>query len=157
MSQSGDKKAAAEGTIETLMHEERVYAPSAEFAAQANAHDPGVYEWAERDPEGYWREQAKLVDWFKAPTQVLDWKPPFAKWYHDGVLNASYNCLDRHVATHGSKRALVWEGEPGEVRTFTYAELHREVNRAAQMLKNLGVGKGDRVAVYMPMIPEAAI
>ncbi len=157
MSQSGDKKAAAEGTIETLLHEERVYAPSAEFAAKANAHDPGVYEWAERDPEGYWREQAKLVDWFKEPTQVLDWKPPFAKWYQDGVLNASYNCLDRHVATQGAKRALVWEGEPGEVRTFTYAELHREVNRAAQMLKNLGVGKGDRVAIYMPMIPEAAI
>jgi acetyl-CoA synthetase len=157
MSQSGDKKAVAEGTIETLLHEERVYAPSPEFAAQANAHDLGVYEWAERDPEGYWREQAKLVHWFKEPAQVLDWQPPFAKWYQDGVLNASYNCLDRHLATQGAKRALVWEGEPGEVRTFTYAELHRAVNRAAQMLKNLGVGKGDRVAIYMPMIPEAAI
>jgi acetyl-CoA synthetase len=139
------------------MHEERVYAPSPEFAAQANISDPGVYERAERDPEGYWREQAKLLDWFKEPTQVLDWKPPFAKWYQDGVLNASYNCLDRHLATQGAKPALIWEGEPGDVRTFSYTELHREVNRAAQMLKNLGVGKGDRVAIYMPMIPEAVI
>ncbi|HST05724.1 MAG TPA: acetate--CoA ligase [Chloroflexia bacterium] len=157
MSQSGEKPVDTAGTIETLMREERVYAPSPEFAAQANISDRGVYERAERDPEGYWREQAKLLDWFKAPTQVLDWKPPFAKWYQDGVLNASYNCLDRHLATQGAKPALVWEGEPGDVRTFSYAELHREVNRAAQMLKNLGVGKGDRVAIYMPMIPEAVI
>ena len=154
MSQAGDNTA---GTIETLLQEERVYPPSSEFVAQANIKDPGVYEWAERDPEGYWREQAKRIEWFREPTQTLEWNPPFAKWFQDGTLNASYNCLDRHLAERGDKTALIWEGEPGEQRTLTYADLHREVNRAAQMLKNLGIGKGDRVAIYMPMIPETAV
>ncbi|MGA7733031.1 MAG: acetate--CoA ligase [Chloroflexia bacterium] len=154
MSQAGDNTA---GTIETLLQEERVYPPSSEFVAQANINDPGVYEWAERDPEGYWREQAKRIEWFREPTQTLEWNPPFAKWFQDGTLNASYNCLDRHLAERGDKTALIWEGEPGEQRTLTYSDLHQEVNRAAQMLKNLGISKGDRVAIYMPMIPETAV
>src|SRR5690349_18774914 len=95
MSQSGDNTS---GTIETLLHEERSYKPSAEFVAQANINDPDIYERAERDPEGYWREQARLIEWFREPTQTLEWNPPFAKWFQDGTLNASYNCLDRHLA-----------------------------------------------------------
>src|SRR4051812_23117218 len=145
------------GTIETLLHEERVYTPSPEFVAQANMADPAVYERAEQDPEGFWRDATRVIDWFKEPNDVLDWNPPFAKWYKDGVLNACYNAVDRHLATRANKPALIWEAEPGETRTLTYTDLYREVNRAAQVLKNLGVGKGDRVAIYMPMIPEAAI
>jgi len=145
------------GTIETLLHEERHYAPSPEFVAQANISDPNVYKRAEEDPEGFWREAAKMVSWFKEPTQVLDWNPPFAKWFADGQLNACYNCVDRHLDTRGDKRALIWEGEPGDERTFTYRELYGEVNRAAAMLRDLGLKKGDRVAIYMPLIPEVVI
>src|SRR4051794_24398030 len=101
------------GTIETLLREERQYPPSPEFTAQANISDPEVYKRAEEDPEGFWREAAKRIDWFKEPTQVLEWNPPFAKWFADGQLNASYNCVDRHLATRGQKPALIWEGEPG--------------------------------------------
>jgi acetyl-CoA synthetase len=151
MSAPGDST----GTIESLLHEERMYAPSPEFVARANISDPAVYERAEQDPIGFWRDAARLIEWFKEPQEVLDWNPPFAKWFQDGELNACYNAVDRHLATKADKAAIIWEGEPGEVRTFTYADLYREVNRAAQMIKNLGVGKGDRVAIYMPMIPEA--
>jgi acetyl-CoA synthetase len=151
MSAPGDNT----GTIESLLHEERVYAPSPEFVAQANMSDPAIYERAEQDTEGFWRESAQLVEWFKEPKDVLDWNPPFAKWFKDGELNACYNAIDRHLATRANKTAIIWEGEPGEVRTFTYSDLYREVNRTAQMIKNLGVSKGDRVAIYMPMIPEA--
>jgi len=153
MSAPGDNS----GTIETLLREERVYAPSPEFVAQANISDPDIYERAEQDPLGFWRDAARLIDWFKAPDDVLDWKPPFAKWFQDGELNACYNAVDRHLPARANKTAIIWEGEPGEVRTFTYADLYREVNRAAQMIKNQGVGKGDRVAIYMPMIPEAVV
>ncbi|HEX9990614.1 MAG TPA: acetate--CoA ligase [Chloroflexia bacterium] len=145
------------GTIETLLHEERVYAPSPEFVAQANISDPDVYKRAEEDPEGFWRDKARLLEWFKEPSQVLQWDPPFAKWFADGELNACYNCVDRHQATRAQKPAIIWEGEPGDTRTLTYADLYREVNRASQMLKNLGVGRGDRVAIYMPMIPEVVV
>ena len=151
MSAPGDST----GTIESLLNEERLYAPSPEFVAQANISDPAVYERAEQDPIAFWRDAARLVDWFTEPQEVLDWNPPFAKWFKDGELNACYNAVDRHLATQANKAAIIWEGEPGEVRTFTYSDLYREVNRAAQMIKNLGVGKGDRVAIYMPMIPEA--
>ncbi len=151
MSAPGDST----GTIESLLNEERLYAPSPEFVAQAIISDPAVYERAEQDPIAFWRDAARLVDWFKEPQEVLDWNPPFAKWFKDGELNACYNAVDRHLATQANKAAIIWEGEPGEVRTFTYSDLYREVNRAAQMIKNLGVGKGDRVAIYMPMIPEA--
>ena len=146
-----------EGTIETLLQEERRYQPSPEFVAKANISDPQVYERAEKDPEGFWRDAAKMIDWFKEPTKVLDWNPPFAKWYADGQLNACYNCVDRHLATRADKPALIWEGEPGDQRTLTYRDLYREVNRAATMLRNLGLKKGDRVAIYMPLIPEVAV
>ena len=145
------------GTIETLLHEERKYAPSADFVARANISDPDIYARAEEDPVAFWAGQASVVEWFKQPTETLEWNPPFAKWFADGELNACYNCVDRHLATRADKPALIWEGEPGDTHTLTYADLYREVNRAAQMIKNLGIGKGDRVAIYMPMIPEAAV
>ena len=146
-----------EGTIEALMHEERLYKPSPEFVAQANMSDPEIYKRAEEDPEGFWREAAKEIAWHKEPTQVLEWNPPFAKWFADGQLNACYNCVDRHLEKRGDKRALIWEGEPGDERTLTYREIYVEVNRAAQMLRDFGLKKGDRVAIYLPMIPEAII
>jgi len=145
------------GTIETLLHEERQYAPSPQFVAQANMSDPDVYKRAEEDPEGFWSEAAKRIDWFKEPTSVLEWNPPFAKWFADGQLNACYNCVDRHLATRADKPALIWEGEPGDRRTLTYSDLYREVNRAAAMLRGLGLKKGDRVAIYMPLIPEVVV
>jgi len=145
------------GTIETLLHEERVYHPAPEFVAQANISDHDVYRRAEEDPVAFWREMAGVVEWFKEPTETLQWNPPFAKWFVDGELNACYNCVDRHLNERADKPAIIWEGEPGDTRTLTYRELYREVNRAARMLLNLGVGKGDRVAIYLPMIPEAAI
>ncbi|HKP53672.1 MAG TPA: acetate--CoA ligase [Chloroflexia bacterium] len=148
---------SSSGTIETLLHEERMYAPSPEFVAQANVSAPDIYRQAEEDPVAFWGSQAGIIEWFKQPAETLEWNPPFAKWFADGELNACYNCVDRHLATRSNKTALIWEGEPGDTRTLTYAELYQQVNRAAQMLKNLGVGKGDRVAIYMPMIPEAAI
>ncbi len=150
------KKAAA-GTIENLLHEERTYSPSPEFVAQANISDPHVYARAEADPVAFWGEMSGVVDWYKQPEDVLQWNPPFARWYEDGKLNACYNCVDRHLPRRADKPAIVWEGEPGDTRMLTYADLYREVNRAAAMLRNLGVGKGDRVAIYMPMIPEAII
>lgn len=145
------------GTIETLLHEERMYTPAPEFVAQANVSDPDIYRQAEEDPVAFWGSQSGIIEWFKQPTETLEWNPPFAKWFADGELNACYNCVDRHLATRADKTALIWEGEPGDTRTLTYAELYQQVNRAAQMLKNLGVGKGDRVAIYMPMILETAI
>lgn len=145
------------GTIETLLREERKYPPPPEFVAQANISDPQIYQRAKDDPEGFWREMAGVIEWFKEPTHVLDWNPPFAKWYADGQLNASYNCLDRHLQSRGNKTALLWEGEPGDSRSLTYKELYTEVNRAAQMLRNLGIRKGDRVAIYLPLIPEVVV
>jgi acetyl-CoA synthetase len=115
-------------------------------------------EEARQDPDKYWEQAAGLVHWYKHWSRVVDWdNPPFAKWFVGGTTNLAYNCLDRHLAERSSKRALIWEGEPGEVRTLTYADLHREVSRFANVLKNLGVQTGDRVGIYMPMIPEAAI
>jgi acetyl-CoA synthetase len=148
---------SSSGTIETLLHEERMYAPAPEFVARANVSDPDIYRQAEDDPVAFWSSQSGIIDWFKQPTETLEWNPPFAKWFADGELNACYNCVDRHLLTRANKTALIWEGEPGDTRTLTYAELYQQVNRAAQMLKNLGVGKGDRVAIYMPMILETAI
>lgn len=145
------------GTIEALLREERTYTPSPDFAAQANISDPEVYSRAQADPVGFWREAAEVIEWFKKPTQTLAWNPPFAKWFADGEVNACYNCVDRHLAQRADKPALIWEGEPGDTATLTYAELYRKVNRAAQMLRNMGVNKGDRVAIYMPLIPEAVV
>jgi acetyl-CoA synthetase len=144
--------------IENLSTEDRVFPPSHEFAAQANAKS-GIHEQAEEDWLGFWEQQARSrITWFKEPTEVLDdSNPPFFKWFKDGELNVTYNCLDRHLDTLGDKVAYHWIGEPGDTRTFTFRELYEEVNRFANGLAELGVAKGDRVAIYMGMIPELPI
>ncbi|HET8655317.1 MAG TPA: acetate--CoA ligase [Longimicrobiaceae bacterium] len=144
--------------LDTLLQEHRKFPPPSDFARQANANDPAVYARADADPESYWAGWAKELHWFRTWDRVLEWDAPDAKWFVGGKLNAAYNCLDRHLETpRRTKRALVWEGEPGDTRTYTYEELHREVSKAANALKRLGVERGDRVAIYLPMIPEAAI
>ena len=144
-------------SLENLSYEERTFAPSAEFAAQANAQ-ASLYEEAEKDRLGFWAKQAEFLHWEKKWDQVLDWQMPFAKWFVGGKLNASYNCLDRHVLEgRGDRVALYFEGEPGDTRTITYSQLLNEVKKAANALIELGVKDGDRVAIYMPMIPEAAV
>ena len=147
--------------ITSVLKETRQFPPSATFveAAHVNAAERDrLAERAVRDPDGFWAEQAKSLHWFKPWTQVLDWSnAPHAKWFVGATINASYNCLDRHLATRGNKAAIVWEGEPGDSRTLTYQQLHREVCKFANALKALGIEKGDRVTIYMPMTPEAAI
>ncbi|HET8712966.1 MAG TPA: acetate--CoA ligase [Gemmatimonadales bacterium] len=145
--------------IETLLNEQRRFTTGEHFKAQAHVADTAVYERARREPEAYWAEWAKQLEWIKPWSRVLEWKPPHAKWFLGGKLNASVNCLDRHVrAGRGGRVALIWEGEPaGEVRRITYAELHADVNKFANVLKDLGVRKGDRVAIYLPMVPEVAV
>lgn len=138
--------------------ENRHFAPTAEFAAQAIAQ-PEIYAEAKADRLAFWAKQAKNLTWSKPFTQVLDWSDaPFARWFHDGELNVSYNCLDRHVAAgNGNRVALHFEGEPGDTQTWTYDQLTTEVKRAANVLTGLGIKSGDRVAIYLPMIPEAII
>ncbi|MEJ6553956.1 acetate--CoA ligase [Microbacterium esteraromaticum] len=145
--------------IDHLLDEARRFPPSEEFVAQS-IDDPDLYERAKADRLAFWGDQAReSVHWHKPFTQVLDWSnPPFAKWFDDGELNVAYNCLDRHVeAGNGDRVAILWEGEPGDERRITYAELTDEVKRTANVLQDLGVGQGDRVAIYLPMIPEAVI
>ncbi len=150
--------AVQEQALEVLLNETRRFTPSEAFRTQANAPDPAIYERAAADPEAFWSGFASELSWFEPWKQVLDWQPPYAKWFVGGQLNASYNCLDRHLSTwRRNKAALIWEGEPGDERVFTYWDLHRETVRFANALKRLGVKKGDRVAIYLPMIPEAAI
>ncbi|HET7095139.1 MAG TPA: AMP-binding protein, partial [Thermomicrobiales bacterium] len=145
-------------TLEALLAEDRTFPPPPAFAAQANVNDPAIYERAANDLEGFWAEQARKLDWFEPWQTVLEWNLPFAKWFVGGKLNVSYNCLDRHVkAGRGDRVAYYWEGEPGDRRTITYAELLDEVQRCANALKELGVRKGDCVAIYMPMIPELPV
>ncbi|HEX3328027.1 MAG TPA: acetate--CoA ligase [Actinomycetota bacterium] len=146
-----------EKTIEALLQERRTFKPPKEFAEQANANDASVYERAEKDPDAWWAEQAERLDWFEKWDQVLEWDPPHHKWFIGGKLNASYNCLDRHLAEHGDRVAYYWEGEPGEKRAITYRELYEETCRFANALKKLGVKKGDPVAIYLPMIPELPV
>lgn len=149
--------------IETLLKEERKFPPPPEFQRNAWVRDESVYAKAAKDPEAFWAEWAKELKWSKPWKKVLEWKPPHAKWFIDGKINACVNCVDRHVFSetgHSSRRnkaAIIWEGEPGDVRVLTYWDLYREVNKFANVLKKLGVKKGDRVAVYLPMIPEAVI
>ncbi|EIC07632.1 Acetyl-coenzyme A synthetase [Microbacterium laevaniformans OR221] len=142
--------------IDHLLNETRRFAPSPEFAADAVA-TADLYAQADADRDGFWAEQARSLHWHTPFTQVLDWtNPPFARWFADGELNVAYNCLDRHVAAgNGDRVALLWEGEPGDERRITYAELTEEVKRTANVLEELGIGVGDRVAIYLPMIPEA--
>ena len=145
-------------SLANLMTEERRFAPPAELAAGANV-TADAYEAAAADRLAFWAEQARRLSWEQEPTQTLDWSnPPFAKWFADGRLNVAYNCVDRHVeAGHGDRVAIHFEGEPGDSRAITYAELQREVSKAAHALTELGVEAGDRVAIYLPMIPEAII
>ncbi len=143
--------------LSNLLHEERRFPPSEEFAREAVAK-PDLYDQADKDRLALWEEQARWLHWDTEWNQVLDWQLPFAKWFVGGKLNVSVNCLDRHVdAGHGAKVAFHWEGEPGDTRTLTYAELKDEVCRAANALTELGVQAGDRVMIYLPMIPEAAV
>jgi acetyl-CoA synthetase len=149
---------ATERTIEALFDERRTFPPPPEFAKNANANDPDIYARAAADFEGFWAQQAELLEWSKPWTTVLEWDLPFAKWFVGGALNVSVNCLDRHVrAGGGDKIAYYFEGEPGDRRTLTYAELLADVCRFANALRALGIRKGDRVAIYMPMIPELPI
>ena len=145
--------------IDALSYEQRKFPPSAEFKANAIVSDQSLYLEGERDLEAYWARHAReLVSWAQPFTKTLEWDLPYAEWFSDGTLNVSYNCLDRHVlAGRGDKVAFYWEGEPGDARVITYAQLLDEVQRFANVLKNLGIEKGDRVNIYLPMIPEAAV
>ncbi|MGI8774418.1 MAG: acetate--CoA ligase [Actinomycetota bacterium] len=148
---SGD---AVEQNIEALLEERRTFSPPPAFVAEANTADPAVYERAAADPEAWWADQARRLHWFKPWDTIHEADPPFHRWFTGGRLNASYNCLDRHLEPHGDRVAYHWIGEPGEKRSITYRQLHSEVCRLANGLSSLGVKKGDRVAIYMPMIPE---
>src|ERR1043165_1581603 len=144
--------------LSDLLQEDRRFPPSDAFRAAATVNGEDVYARAERDPEAFWAAFAKELEWFTPWTQVLEWKAPHAKWFLGGTLNASVNCVDRHVrGPRRNKAALIWEGEPGDRRTLTYFDLNREVSQFANVLKSLGVKKGDRVALYLPLIPELAI
>jgi acetyl-CoA synthetase len=152
----GDEKLP--GEIDDLLQEDRTFPPSESFRAQANARDESVYERAARDPEFFWASFASELDWFTPWTKVLDWQPPHAKWFLGGTLNASVNCVDRHaLGSRRDKTAIIWEGEPGEQRTLTYFELLQQVSKFANVLRSLGVSRGDRVALYLPLVPELAI
>ncbi|HEY4898147.1 MAG TPA: AMP-binding protein, partial [Candidatus Nanopelagicaceae bacterium] len=144
-------------SLENLSYENRTFPPSAEFAAQANAK-ADLYQEAEKDRLAFWARQADYLHWDKKWDQILDWQAPFAKWFVGGKINASYNCLDRHVLEgRGDRVAFHFEGEPGDTRTITYAQMLHDVKKATNALIELGIKAGDRVAIYMPMIPEAAV
>jgi acetyl-CoA synthetase len=144
--------------FDDLLREGRTFSPSKAFQDHAVASDEGVYAEAARDPEKFWASLAGELEWSRPWTTVLDWQPPHAKWFVGGQLNASVNCLDRHVrGARRNKAAIIWEGEPGDRRTLTYFDLHRQVSTFANVLKSLGTKKGDRVALYMPLVPELAI
>jgi acetyl-CoA synthetase len=148
-----------EAHLEELLDQER-FTPPEEFARNARITDPKIYDEAAKDPEGWWTQQAKtLLHWFQEPTEGLDWSnPPFAKWFADGKLNASYNCVDRHVEDgKGDRVAFYWRGEEGEEEEITYADLHRDVQRLANALKDNGIEKGDIVGIFLPMVPEVVV
>src|ERR671931_1651673 len=147
-----------EQALEELLGHER-FSPPEEFAGSALIRDPAILESAAEDPEGFWAEQAEALAWSEKWDQVLDWSdPPFAKWFVGGKLNVAYNCVDRHVeAGHGDRVAFHWRGEEGEERDITYADLHRDVQKFANALKDRGIGKGDVVGIFLPMIPEVVI
>ena len=147
-----------ERTIDALLSEKRVFEPPAEFRARALVADRGLYDRAAEDPEAFWAEQAERLTWFKRWDTVMRWNAPWVTWFAGGELNASYNCLDRHVeAGGGDKVAYHWEGEPGDKRAITYRELYEEVCRFGNALRSLGVRKGDRVAIYLGMVPELPV
>ena len=143
--------------IDALLEEHRVIQPPEGFRADAIAGDASIYERAAGQPSAFWAEQAEMIDWTRPWDEVLRWDPPWVRWFDGGRLNISANCLDRHLETHGDRVAYHWEGEPGDERTITYAQLHEEVSRFANALKRLGVEKGDRVAIYLGMVPELPV
>ncbi|HNU07704.1 MAG TPA: acetate--CoA ligase [Pyrinomonadaceae bacterium] len=149
-------------SIKSVLSESRLFPPDEDFARAAHlksyAEYDKLYADAEADPEAFWAKQAESLDWFRKWNKVLEWEEPFAKWFVGGKLNISYNCIDRHLKTwRKNKAAIIWEGEPGEIRTLTYLQLYRQVCKFANVLRKLGVQKGDRVALYMPLVPELAI
>ena len=145
-------------TIEALLQEGRTFDPPPQFRQQSNARDPEVYTKAQRDPEAFWAEAARELHWFRPWNRVLEWSVPYAKWFVGATTNITYNCVDRHATgQRKTKTAILWEGEPGDTRTLTYGELFEEVQRFANVLKSLGVRRGDRVMIYLPMIPELPI
>src|ERR1700747_2873305 len=151
-----------DSNIESHLIEHRVFKPPRKFAAKARIKSLAQYRRMYREsierPEKFWAREARELSWQKPWTKVVQWKAPFAKWFIGGKLNLSENCLDRHLTTHRrNKAAIIWEGEPGEKRTLTYQQLHREVCRFANVLKRNGIGKGDRIIIYLPTTPEAAI
>jgi acetyl-CoA synthetase len=144
--------------IDDLLREHRTFSASSEFKAHALVSDESIYAEADRDPEAFWARFADELEWSRRWDRVLDWQPPHAKWFVGGTLNVSVNCLDRHLrGPRRNKAALIWEGEPGDRRTLTYFDLFRDVSAFANVLKSLGITKGDRVAIYLPLIPELAI
>jgi acetyl-CoA synthetase len=153
----------SQATIESVLQEKRLFNPPSQFSQGSHIKSmeeyQRLYDQAKADPEAFWGQLAEQeLHWFQKWDKVLDWQPPFAQWFVGGKLNISYNCLDRHLTPERQdKLALIWEGEPGDSRSFTYAQLHRDVCQMANVLKQLGLKKGDRVGIYMPMIPEAAI
>jgi len=152
------QKATEQSRLSDLLDEDREYRPPKSFVENAVVKDPKVWEKARQDREAYWAEWARQLHWYSPWQRVLDWQPPHAKWFVGGKTNICYNCVDRHIeAGRRNKAAIIWEGEPGDRRVLTYWDLYREVNQFANVLKGLGVQKGDRVAIYMPMIPELPI
>ncbi|HWJ22739.1 MAG TPA: acetate--CoA ligase [Gemmatimonadaceae bacterium] len=144
--------------IDVLLQENRTFPPSEAFRRDAYVGSSELRDRATADPEAFWAEQARHLEWMRGWDHVLDWKPPHAQWFVGGKINASVNCVDRHVrGARRNKAAIVWEGEPGDRRTLTYWDLYVDVNRFANVLKRLGVERGDRVAIYLPLVPEAAI
>ena len=144
--------------IDVLLSETRTFPPADAFRRAAHVADTAPYERAAADPEGYWAEQARQLEWSRPWDEVMRWEPPHVQWFVGGKLNVSVNCIDRHLSgPTRNKAALIWEGEPGDRRTLTYWDLYCEVTKCANMLKTLGVGRGDRVAIYLPMIPEAVV
>src|SRR5580765_1166864 len=153
---------SATTNIESLQHEDRVFPPSSAFSERAHLKSTAELEKlraeASSDPDGFWARMAEELHWFKKWDTVLNWQPPHAEWFGGGKINISYNCLDRHLTSaRRNKAALIWEGEPGDQRTLTYQQLHSEVCKFANVLRKTGVVQGDRVALYLPLIPELAI
>ncbi len=157
-----DAVAGNQNNIDSILDEQRKFECPAEFAQKAHlkslAEYEAMYKESVEEPEKFWGRSAEDLHWFKKWDKVLEWKSPWAKWFVGGQINLSYNCLDRHAQTaRKNKAALIWESEPGEVRTYTYQQLWKEVQKFANVMKSLGIRKGDRVAIYMGMTPELPI